>query len=407
MRTIAALLFCLITAQTQAATEPSLPFEVDYTITLMPQKDLALVEIKLGKAADLLKSLRFEVDPARFSAFTSATSKLQREKNQITWQPTGPGASLSYQVQVSRRRGKGAFDARMTPDWAIFRGERLIPAMTARMSKGATSRARLRFVLPKDWSNVDTGWTKLTDGRFAIDNPERHFDRPYGWMIAGNVGTRRDLLGTTEVAIGAPKGDPLNRMDAMTLINFVWPELESALGKTPRKILIVGAGDPMWRGGLSAPNSLFLHSARPLVSENATSTLVHELVHVVTRIRGKDRSDWISESIAEYYSVELIFRAGGMTPERHEKVFSWMKNWSSKVKTLRVDRSSAEVTARGLLLLRDLDQEIRRASDDHETLDDVVRLLRKKRVVSTQDLIDTAHTVLGRPSKVLASPLLK
>ena len=51
---------------------------------------------------------------------------------------------------------------------------------------------------------------------------------------------------------------------------------------------VVGAADPMWRGGLSASNSLFLHADRPLISENGTSTLVHELTHVITRVRGAD-----------------------------------------------------------------------------------------------------------------------
>ena len=43
------------------------------------------------------------------------------------------------------------------------------------------------------------------------------------------------------------------------------------------RLLIVSAGDPMWRGGLSGPSSMFLHSDRPLISENRTSTLLHEL----------------------------------------------------------------------------------------------------------------------------------
>jgi hypothetical protein len=66
-------------------------------------------------------------------------------------------------------------------------------------------------------------------------------------------------------------------------------------------MLIVSAGDPMWRGGLSGPSSMFLHSDRPLISENRTSTLLHELGHIALGIRGDEESDWIVEGLAEHY----------------------------------------------------------------------------------------------------------
>ena len=38
---------------------------------------------------------------------------------------------------------------------------------------------------------------------------------------------------------------------------------------------MVGANDPMWRGGLSAPRSLYLHSGRPLIeSDGPTSRAI-------------------------------------------------------------------------------------------------------------------------------------
>ena len=171
--------------------------------------------------------------------------------------------------------------------------------------------------------------------------------------------------------------------------------------------LIVGAGDPMWRGGLSAPNSLFFHSQRPLVSENATSTLFHELSHVVTRISGEDRSDWIAEGLAEFYSVELVWRAGGMSDARRERVYDNLRDWGRTVKTLRTDRSSAETTARAVVLLHELDAEIRARTKDQKDIDDVTKILRVMRKVSTLEFIAATEKVLGGKSKVLATMLLK
>ena len=382
------------------------PFDLDYTIELLTKTDQARVSIVLGKSGELVSALSFLVDGKRYSAFT-ATGIFNNSAGKANWQPNGVGAKLSYLVKISHKRSDGSFDARMTPDWAIFRGDKIIPAIKARMKKGATARAKVLIKLPPGWTSAETGWTRIHGERFAIDSPERKFDRPTGWMIAGKLGTRYDQLGTTAMFVAAPKGDLLDRMDALTLINYVWPEVESAFGKTPRKILIVGAGDPMWRGGLSATNSLFLHSERPLISENATSTLLHELVHVVTRISGEDRSDWIAEGLAEFYSIELIYRGGGMTDERHDKVYTWLADWSSEVKSLRSESSNAEITARAVLLLRDLDQEIRLRSKDNQSLDDVVRALRPLRKVSTAEFIVTSEKVLGAKSKVLATNLLR
>ncbi len=392
-------------AATPAPAAPR-PFDLNYTIEPQPKTDQARVTIALGKGGDLVSELSFAVDARRFTSFT-ATGVFKNAGGKASWKPNGVGAKLSYLVKISHTRSNGHFDARMTADWALFRGDKVIPRIKARMKKGATSNAKLYFKLPAGWTHLDTGWLRIPGGPFLIDSPDRKFDRPIGWMIAGKIGTRRDQLGFTEVAVAAPKGDPLDRMDTLTMINFVWSEFESAFGKTPRKILIVGAGDPMWRGGLSAPNSLFLHSERPLISENATSTLVHELVHVVTRIRGEDRSDWIAEGLAEFYSIELIYRAGGMTDARHDKVFQGLKEWSGNVKTLRSDSSNAEITARAVLLLRELDQEIRSRSNDRKSIDDLARALRALRKVSTSEFIATAEKIIGGKSKVMDTPLLR
>ncbi|MBK8286491.1 MAG: hypothetical protein IPK97_17380 [Ahniella sp.] len=323
------------------------------------------------------------------------------------WTPSAKGAKLSYLVKVSNKKDAHSYNARMTSRWAMFRGDKVFPGITARMKKGARSRSTLGFTLPSGWTNVDTGYIRRQDGLFDIDNPERKFDRPVGWIILGQVGTRRDQLGLTEVSVAAPKGDRFDRMGAMSLINFVWPTVESAFGKTPPKILIAGAGDPMWRGGLSAPNSLFLHSERPLVSEDATSTMLHELTHVITRIRGQDRSDWISEGLAEFYSIELNYRAGGMTETRYDASHRYLREKGKAETTLRGDHSTGPRTARAVQLLKALDTELRTRSKGKKDLDDLVRVLRVERRVSTAEFIAAAEKLAGGKLEALNTPLLR
>jgi predicted metalloprotease with PDZ domain len=190
-------------------------------------------------------------------------------------------------------------------------------------------------------------------------------------------------------------------------MNIVLPEFERAFDTLPPKLLLVGAGSPMWRGGLSAPNSFFLHIERPLVSENGTSTLVHEMVHVVTRIRGAANDDWIAEGLAEYYAIELLRRAGGISDHRLERIREQLTRWSKSVERLRVSRSSGEITARAALLFMDLDREIRNRTDGAKNLDDVTRALIKRREVSLTELRATAEVVAGGKLRTLDSALLR
>jgi predicted metalloprotease with PDZ domain len=245
------------------------------------------------------------------------------------------------------------------------------------------------------------------DNKFRIDNPTRKFDRPTGWILAGKIGSRRAKLGDTDVTVAAPVGEGMRRMDVLTLMTFIWPEAQAVFPRDPGKLLIVGAGDPMWRGGLSAPNSIFFHADRPLVSENGTSSLVHELVHVFSRIRDTDKSDWISEGLAEYYAIELVRRAGGMSEDRYQAVRKKLVNWSKKVDSLRTEASTGPVTARAVLLMQELDREIRKNTDNQRSLDDVTRGLMRLDKASTKDFIEISENVMGRGSEVLESDLLR
>lgn len=139
----------------------------------------------------------------------------------------GEGKSvLSYRVLIDNERKPGRYDARMTQDWALFRGDDLVPAAKLDQKDKTDLVARLQFDLPKGWKSVETGWPRVGKNRFRIDNPQRKFDRPTGWMLAGKLGTRRTRLGDTEVAISAPIGEGMRRMDIMTFLTFVWPQMQ-------------------------------------------------------------------------------------------------------------------------------------------------------------------------------------
>lgn len=392
------ILACSASLPLSAGDPPEYPLH--YHVTLDPDTDSAEITIELDHGG-LVREINFNIDSEVHSDI-SANGDLQVEDGRAIWAPPAQGARLTLTARVSHERDDGSYDALMTEDWAIFRGDDLIPAARVRTSPDAESRALLSFTLPEHWTSVITGWEKLDDREFKVENPERRFSRPTGWMIAGRLGTRLERLGDTHVAVSAPRGSELRRLDVLTYLTLVWPELENAFGQTPTHLSVIGHGDPMWRGGLSGPNSLFLHADRPLVSENGTSALVHELVHSVTRIRGdEDSDDWIAEGLAEFYSFELLYRAGAMTASRRQKILDDLADWGGEVETLLKPGSNGETTARAVLLFDELDREIRERTDDEASLDDVVRELISIREVSLDDLCDVAAELAGEPLQAL------
>lgn len=384
--------------------------DLDYRVRFLPETEQAEVSLTLEDGARVI-SLAFNLgDQGVYSDFKADGQWTQDSPALGVWQPAKGKAKLTYLVRINHERAPGRFDARITKDWALLRGDDLVPAVKLRQEDHTVLVSRLKFDLPKGWKSVETGWPRVGKNKFRIDNPQRKFDRPTGWIVAGKVGTRRAKLGETDVAIAAPVGEGMRRMDVMTLLTFIWPHAQDVFPRDPAKLLIVGAGDPMWRGGLSAANSYYMHSDRPLVSENGTSSLVHELVHVFSRIRARDRSDWITEGLAEYYAIELMRRAGGLSEERYQKIREQLIRWSKPVQSLRTDNSSGPVTARAVLLLQELDREIRQATKgttQPRSLDDVTRGLMRLDKASTKDFIEISENVMGGASEVLDNKLLR
>lgn len=381
-------------------------YDVDYTVEFLPKQRQVAVTITLDPADGRATRLDFPMDPKRYTDVTG-DGTIERKGDRLIWAPPKKGGELRYRVAVNQERRGGGFDALMTDDWVIVRGDDLVPSARVRTTKSADSRARLRFKLPTGWTGADTPYV-LNHARdaFVVVNSARRFDRPVGWIIAGDIGTRREWIEDMEVSVAGPKGEDLRRNDILAFINATAPEMRRAFGRLPTKVLLLGAGDPMWRGGLSGPRSLFLHADRPLISENGTSSLMHELTHVITRIRGEKGEDWIAEGLAEFYSIELLNRAGLLSDTRRQRALQWMKRYGRDVKRLHRAFSSGERTARAVTLFAALDTEIRKKSENRFDIDNLTQSLMDRGRVTQEDLRDEAERLLGAPSEVLNTPLL-
>jgi hypothetical protein len=380
--------------------------DLDYHVKLLPQSDQAEVRVSLSQGS-AVRSLDFELGRDGDYSDFKADGQWKVSGHRGLWQPSADKASLTYRVRLSHARKPGIYETRMTPDWALFRGEDLVPTAHLDQQDGVELVSRLVFELPTGWKSVETAWPRIGKHTFRINNVSRLFDRPTGWMLAGNLGSRRVRLGETDVTVASPKGQAMRRMDVLTLLTFVWPQVEAAFPRHPAKLLIVGASDPMRRGAFLARDSVYLNSRTPLVSENGSSPLIREVVHAIGRFSDHDASDWISEGLAEYYSIELLRRGGGITDERYAAIQARLTREGKDVTSLRGEHVSGATVARAVVVMQELDREIRVKTHNKRSLDDLAQVVMRANSVSTPEFVRLAQSIIGESSVVLDSKLLR
>lgn len=356
-------------------SEDAPSYSVRYDAQILPGQGTASVRIRVRQEESLLRELSFTIDPERHFDFSAETG-LEIEGDRVVWFVPPDGGELSYTVQIDHLRDPARYDARLTQNFALFRGEDLFPSARSRRWKGSRGVFSLRVRVPPEWTVV-TPHGKKRKGVFAIRERGRALDQPEGWILAGKLQVLREEIAGVEVTVANPRGDAFRARDLLALLRWTLPELQALIPKLPKRLLLVGADDPMWRGGLSGPNSIFLHSDRPLIDTDWSSPLIHELLHVATEARGAAGADWIVEGLAEYYALELLRRSGTIGEGDHQSALDNLEKRGKGAKVLAGESATGEVTARAVTIFRELDQEIRARSEGRRSLDDVVRAIAK------------------------------
>lgn len=383
-----------------------LVYGLDYTATLVPKEGIARVRIHLRQSRDLLRQARFRIDPKRYRDF-EGDGEVKVESGRVTWLPPRKGGSLTYSVSLQEQKKSGSYDSMIQSRWALFRGDDLVPAATVRTVKGAYSRSRLRLTGPAGWSFL-TAYPRDKQEWFEVNWPDRGFDRPVGWMIGGKLTVKWADVQGVRLAVAGPMGQGVRSMDILAFLRWNLPSLVHVFPNFPERILIVSAGDPMWRGGLSGPNSLFLHADRPLISGNGTSTLLHELMHIAQGYSAEGGDDWIVEGIAEYYTLEILHRSGTLSSSRYEKGHEKLEAWGEGIQDMESERSSGARTARAVGIMQDLDAELRANSKDVYSLDDVARRLSVDgKPVTLARLRQVCEDLVGKPLVSLSDARLE
>lgn len=384
------ILVSMIVALGACGVEPSesadgpVSREYDVHYEARPDPSMATIEVtlQLQQPRDLVREITFPAVAGTLSNF-QGDGEIRRQGDTVHWLPPARGGALRWLARVEHQRETNGYDAWLGPDWGIFRAEDIIPRARTRSLRGAESDTTLAFDLP-------TGWSAITEypassKPIRVRRPDRRFDQPTGWIVLGDLGVRRERIAGIRVAVAAPQDQSVRRMDMLALLNWTLPELVTLLPEPPPRLTIVSAGDPMWRGGLSAPASLFIHAERPLISENGTSALMHEVMHTTLSLRAAPGMDWIVEGLAEYYGLELLRRGGAITARRYKSALAELSSWADDAESLCSATSTGAITAKAVTLFSRLNRELDDVSAGEANLDDLLRAL-----LASQDVVDAA-----------------
>ncbi|MEM1025499.1 MAG: hypothetical protein AAGD10_13530 [Myxococcota bacterium] len=361
-------LFILLTGQVpdQPPSTPELPeppgrpVEFVYRIDIEPSERVAEVQLTVKQEGPALRQLRFHVDPERHLGFEGDGELIRSETEEgeiyMAWQVPGGGGQMRWTSRLDHARDPRSYDARIATQWAIFRGSDIVPPSSSTFGSGSTSSGRFTIHVPKSWKVV-THHAPI-EGRnrsFRLEDADRFFKRPSGWLMLGRLKILQFEVGEVDFLLASTRRIGPHLTDIRTFLRLTLPALLKHLDSGPRRITIVIAGDPMWRGGLSGPGSLYLHADRPLVASDGTSPLLHELVHVLMEARSGEDGDWIVEGLAEYYALMALYESGGLTEEEKDKAIAGFRKRGQKAKSLLTDRSRGDTTAKAVDVLARLD----------------------------------------------------
>jgi predicted metalloprotease with PDZ domain len=349
---------------------------------------------------DEIERVRLRYDPQRYEDF-NVSGAIERRRGEIVWTPSGPYAELTYAALVDHRRAPGkGYDSFAGDGWILSRTSGLFPRCAVLFRRDVEahpeSRARLVVRLPPGWSSATAMPTEKAN-RYIVETPHQRMDHPRGWLAFGRLERTDATAGSTAVTIVRVRDVRQPVEPIVELMQRAVPRMTGLFERPLPRLLIVLGPDPMWRGGLSGEESFYIHAERPLRSPDYTSPYLHELFHVAAPFRPQRDAHWVTEGLAEFYSLELQRRLGILTEHHFHRALELFAEHGTWNQDFTQSAVPAVRNNSAPLVMYVLDQRIRAATGGQRGLDAVVTsLARDGGAVSTARFLGTVQRVAGK-----------
>lgn len=382
---------------------------------------LPRVEIQL-KGADEIVDMTSLLQEGRYLQFRG-DGKITQIGSDIVWRPMGLHASLSYRVVVPHERKSGVYDSYGKKDWVITRTADLFPRKRVQFRKPGKSLTTVTFDLPTGWSAVSE-MPKIGENSFrAFESGDYEYDRPTGWLLYGKIVSRKVSAREAQITIAYPydfiktsksldeqrvlrrekylKWFDKKLTHMQEIYSKVIPLMADFLPEYAKEFLVIVGKDPMWRGGLSGENSLYLNRGVPNITKDHTSTLVHEYFHVSDGfIKDKLDAEWLVEGLAEFYSLRLLYDAKINTKKDFHAGIVTLKEAGQWGKNLTKSKNQKVLYKNAPVILFVLDEMLREKTGGVKSLNDVMPLLSEEsRAINTATFQSKVEKVYGESLK--------
>lgn len=406
LRNVSGLLLVLVLASSPASKAVASTdstaretFSVTYTVEVDPAEPARARVRWTLVGIDEIERIRLRFDPERFTGF-AGSGVLDQRPGEIHWFPNGPYAELRYVARIDHRRAPGkGYDSYAGDGWILSRTTAFFPRSAAsfrhEVEPSPESRARLVLQLPRAW-NAITVFPSDGPNSYVVETPHQRFDHPRGWLLLGHLKRLDATIGATAVTIARAPGVTHKVDKTVQLLARTLPRLSRVFQRPLPRLVIVLGPDPMWRGGLSGEESFYMHGDRPLRSRDQTSPYLHELFHVAAPFRPAPDADWVTEGLAEYYSIELPRRDGSLSEAKYRRALVLFGEYGVWGRDFTRDPPPALRNNSAPLVMWALDRRIRAATKNAHNLDDVVAALSLEGgAVSTGRFLGTVRRVAG------------
>ena len=375
-------------------------YSIEYVVRISADRpSVARVRWNLA-GIDEVRRLRIELDGERFRDF-EASGQLEKRERDVIWRPSGPYAHLEYQVRLRHRRAEEkGYDSYGTKNWVLTRAQDLFPkthiTFELDVEREPRSRATVRFFLPSGWQSY-TAMDRIAGDTFRPFVSGARLDRPKGWIALGRLERVEREIAGVQVTIVAPPGTSFPAKATLDLYESTLPILTDILRARIPALLIVSAPDPMWHGGLSGERSIYLHADRPIRTPDETSPALHEAFHVLAPFLPDKDSRWLTEGLAEYYSLLLQRRVGVLDDARYRHGLRSWKEYAQWGVNLTTGKDLGVTNNAAPFVLAAIDERVQRETASKHNLDDVVREIAKsgERRLTTASFLRAVKRVTG------------
>ena len=102
-------------------------YKIDYTVSFRPEEKSANVTMEVRPDTGRAKRFTFTMDPALYTDI-EGDGDIGIEGDQVKWMVPDDGGDFRYRYgPIDHQRDGGGYDARITADWTILRGDDLLP----------------------------------------------------------------------------------------------------------------------------------------------------------------------------------------------------------------------------------------------------------------------------------------